>query len=520
MVLITELIIGLLAGLLIYRAYRYLFERPSLNFPPGPPRLPLVGSYPFLLALNYRHLHQAAAKLSKLYGSKLIGLYLGPLPTVIVNDYETVKEVLGRADFDGRPDLFMARLRDEHFQRRGIFFTDGESWREQRKFFLKTLHQFGFGTRSPQVDADIQEGLEELIDLLRDGPKFEHEKLLMDEARFALCPNVFFALFSNVVLRMLIGARLAREDQGVLFEVGKNALAFHRNGDDYGMLLSYIPWIRHLFPEASKYNLLRKVNQQANEVILSLATKCEKSFDENDIRCFVDAYIKEIKRTNGGLSTGNDEFGFQYDQLVIGCADFLVPPLSAIPAKICLILERLMQYPQVQGRMYGELAEVIGTNRLVTLDDRVRLPYCEAVIREGLRIDTLVPSGIPHLSTKDTTLNGYHIPKGTVIVNLLDSIHHDQKFFKDAESFVPERFLNAEGRLAPDQDKSMPFGAGKRVCAGDQFARNALFLAVTSLVQNFTLQLPDGQTSPDIEARQTGVIRTTPDFRLRFTSRR
>lgn len=121
MVLITELIIALLVGLLVYRAYRYLFERPSPNFPPGPPRLPLVGGYPFLLALNYRHLHQAAAKLSKLYGSKLIGLYLGPLPTVIVNDYDTVKEVLGRADFDGRPDLFMARLRDEHFQRRGLF---------------------------------------------------------------------------------------------------------------------------------------------------------------------------------------------------------------------------------------------------------------------------------------------------------------------------------------------------------------------------------------------------------------
>lgn len=68
------------------------------------------------------------------------------------------------------------------------------------------------------MESDIQEGLEELISLLRDGPKHDHEKQLVDEAGFALCPNVFFALFSNVVLRMLIGARLAREDQGVLFE--------------------------------------------------------------------------------------------------------------------------------------------------------------------------------------------------------------------------------------------------------------------------------------------------------------
>lgn len=74
-----------------------------------------------MLALNYKHLHKAAARLSQLYKSKLIGLYLGPLPAVIVNDYDTVKEVLTRPEFDGRPDLFMARLRDQHFQRRGLY---------------------------------------------------------------------------------------------------------------------------------------------------------------------------------------------------------------------------------------------------------------------------------------------------------------------------------------------------------------------------------------------------------------
>uniref|UniRef100_A0A1Q3FHH1 Putative cytochrome p450 n=1 Tax=Culex tarsalis TaxID=7177 RepID=A0A1Q3FHH1_CULTA len=522
MVLLTELFVAALLGLLIYRAYRFATDRPSPNFPPGPPRLPLLGGYPFLLALDYRHLHQAAARLSQLYRSKLVGLYLGPLPAVIVNDYDTVREVLQRSDFDGRPDLFMARLRDEHFQRRGFFFTDGDSWRDQRKFFLKTLHQFGFGRRSPEAEADIQSGLEELISLLRDGPAFEHERELVDPATgFALCPTVFFALYSNVVLRMLIGARLGREDQGVLFEVGKNSIAFHRGGDDYGMVLSYIPWIRHLFPKASGYELLREVNKKANAVVLSLAQKVESSYDENDMRCFIDAYIKEIRSgKTGGVSTGKDTFGFEYDQLVIGCADFLVPPLSAIPAMMCLILERLIQHPEVPEKMYRELTEVVGTSRLPTLDDRASLPYCEAVIREGLRLDTLVPSGIPHVAVKDTQLAGYQIPKGTVIVNSLDYIHHQQEIFRDPDSFNPERFLNSDGQLALDLDKSVPFGAGKRVCAGEQFARNGLFLAITSLVQNFTFQLPPGQGGPDLSQRATGVIRTTPDFRLKFVSRR
>uniref|UniRef100_A0A182KDW9 Cytochrome P450 n=1 Tax=Anopheles christyi TaxID=43041 RepID=A0A182KDW9_9DIPT len=145
------ILVGLVVLIVTY-AIRYALRRPSERFPPGPPRVPLLGSYPFLLALNYHHLHRAAAKLTQLYKSKLVGLYLGPLPAVIVNDHETVRQVLQRSEFDGRPDLFLARLRDEQYARRGIeengiFFTDGDSWSEQRKFFLKTLHEYGFGRR-------------------------------------------------------------------------------------------------------------------------------------------------------------------------------------------------------------------------------------------------------------------------------------------------------------------------------------------------------------------------------------
>lgn len=39
------------------------------------------------------------------------------------------------------------------------------------------------------------------------------------------------------------------------------------------------------------------------------------------------------------------------------------------------------------------------------------LPYIEATIRESMRYDTLVPSGLPHTATADTKFMGYDIPK-------------------------------------------------------------------------------------------------------------
>uniref|UniRef100_A0A182S588 Cytochrome P450 n=1 Tax=Anopheles funestus TaxID=62324 RepID=A0A182S588_ANOFN len=512
-----DLILAAMVVLIISYTIRYVLHRPSERFPPGPPRLPLLGSYPFLLALNYNHLHRAAAKLTELYQSKLVGFYLGPLPAVVVNDHGTVRQVLQRSEFDGRPDLFLARLRDEQYARRGIFFTDGDSWREQRKFFLKTLHEYGFGRRCDAVEQDLQTGLLELIALLKDGPQHEHERTVVDVSTgYAHCPQLFFALYSNVMLRMLTATRLEREDQAVLYEVGKCSLAFHRQGDDYGLALSYIPWIRHVLPGFSRYRLLRQVNQQANGVIRSLAEKCEQSYTEDDVRCFIDAYIREMRRTGSKVTSGSDIFGFEYDQLIIGCADFLVPAFSAIPAKLGLVLERLVAHPSVQDQMYSEIDQQVGQSRLPLLDDRTHLPYCEAVLREALRIDTLVPSGIPHVATIDTELAGFQIPKGTLIINGLDYINHQEDIFPEPYTFRPERFLNDEGKLYLDQDRSVPFGAGKRVCAGESFARNALFLTITTLVQQFTFTTDH---TPDPGQHLTGVIRTAPDFKIKFNAR-
>ncbi|XP_050069588.1 probable cytochrome P450 304a1 [Anopheles maculipalpis] len=512
-----DLILAALVVLIISYMIRYVLHRPSERFPPGPPRLPLLGSYPFLLALDYNHLHRAAAKLSQLYNSKLVGLYLGPLPAIVANDHDTVRQVLQRSEFDGRPDLFLARLRDEQYARRGIFFTDGDSWREQRKFFLKTLHEYGFGRRNDTVEQDMQTGLMELIALLKDGPKHEHERAIVDDTTgYAACPQLFFALCSNVMLRMLTATRLEREDQAVLFEVGKCSLAFHRQGDDYGLALSYIPWIRHLLPGFSRYRVLREVNQKANGVIRSLVEKCEQSYNEDDIRCFIDAYIREMRQTGSKPTSGSDAFGFEYDQLIIGCADFLVPAFSAIPAKLGLILERLVAHPSVVEQMHNEIDRHMGQSRLPLLNDRTELSYCEAVLREALRIDTLVPSGIPHVATTDTELAGYQIPKGTLIINGLDYINHQEDVFPEPYTFRPERFLNEEGTLSLEQDRSVPFGAGKRVCAGETFARNALFLTITALVQQFTFTM---EHVPDPEQHLTGVIRTAPDFRIKFTAR-
>lgn len=59
----------------------------------------------------------------------------------------------------------------------GIFFTEGQTWFEQRRFALRNLRDFGFGRRQDGLESEIEDEILNLIDLLKNGPKHEFEKV-------------------------------------------------------------------------------------------------------------------------------------------------------------------------------------------------------------------------------------------------------------------------------------------------------------------------------------------------------
>lgn len=185
----------------------------------------------------------------------------------------------------------------------------------------------------------------------------------------------------------------------------------------------------------------------------------------------------------------------------------------------------------------------------VTLFPVHSLPYIEATIRESMRFEPLAPDGVPHQALADTEFRGYTIPKvnvfvsdnrgiieinnkcmferthlttdesiqGTIVYGSLNGCHMDETAFKHPEIFDPERFLDENGRFSPRLDKSMPFSGGKRLCAGETFARNALFLLTASVAQNFNLGVLDGGKMPMTTV--TCFTQHLPDFWLEFLPR-
>lgn len=146
------------------------------------------------------------------------------------------------------------------------------------------------------------------------------------------------------------------------------------------------------------------------------------------------------------------------------------------------------------------------------------MPYTEASLREILRIETLAPSSVPHRAMRDTTLAGYHIPKDTFLLAGLATLHNDKLLWGDPENFRPERFLNDNGKIDLKKDLSLPFGAGRRLCAGETFARNTMFLCIAALLQNFDLKSVDGEL-PRLDDTDCGLARMPRDFWIKLEAR-
>ncbi|GFS44197.1 cytochrome P450, family 81, subfamily D, polypeptide 5 [Actinidia rufa] len=141
----------------------------------------------------------------------------------------------------------------------------------------------------------------------------------------------------------------------------------------------------------------------------------------------------------------------------------------------------LLNHPEAMSKAVAEIDAHVGQDRLLDEQDLPKLTYLQNIINETLRLFPPVPLLVPHESSDDCTLCGFDIPRGTMLLVNLWTIHRDPELWVDATKFVPERFETGEG----EGYKLIPFGAGRRVCPGVNLGRRVMALALGALIQTF-----------------------------------
>ncbi|VAI26871.1 unnamed protein product [Triticum turgidum subsp. durum] len=131
---------------------------------------------------------------------------------------------------------------------------------------------------------------------------------------------------------------------------------------------------------------------------------------------------------------------------------------------------------------------------MITEEDLSSLPYLKATMKEALRLHPPGPLLLPHYSTADCNIDGYDIPAKTRILVNGWAIGRDPKAWERLEEFMPERFLQdgqeKSSNLGEDF-KYLPFGSGRRICPGANFALATMEIMLVNLMYHFDWEVPN-----------------------------
>ena len=122
--------------------------------------------------------------------------------------------------------------------------------------------------------------------------------------------------------------------------------------------------------------------------------------------------------------------------------------------------------------MQFEIDSVLGETGFPDVMNKKVFPYTLAVLHEIFRHSSFAATTIPHCTTMETDIGGYHVPKGMLVFVNQFAANHDHSHWENPDQFIPERFLDSQGQLIPNaQDRYLAFSYGSRKCPGDELTR-------------------------------------------------
>ncbi|RXN32736.1 cytochrome P450 2F2-like protein [Labeo rohita] len=240
--------------------------------------------------------------------------------------------------------------------------------------------------------------------------------------------------------------------------------------------------------------------------ILKVVDEHKKSRVTGEPRDLIDCYLEEMEKRADQRTTFDDS------QMAILLFDLFLAGTETTSNTLRTLTLYLMTHIHIQEQCQREIDEVLGDREHVTFEDRNAMPYVQAVIHEGQRVGDIVPLSMFHTATTNTQLQGYNIPKGTIIIPYLSSALREESQWKFPHEFNPQNFLNDKGQFVKP-DAFMPFSVGPRMCLGENLARMELFLILVTVLRRFRLVWPEDAGEPDFKLTFGGTqIRHPKNF--------
>ncbi|KAK3019703.1 hypothetical protein RJ639_003937 [Escallonia herrerae] len=375
---------------------------PHKNLPHSPPSYPRIGH----LHLIKEPVHQVLQQLSYKYGP------------IFALRFAAVEECFTKNDiiFANRPHLLMRKHIDYNYTSMTAA-PYGPHWCNLRRFITLEI----FSTAKLNTFLSIRQ--EEMRSLVKNLFRDSQQSFAKVEMKSRLSELSF-----NIIMRMrYFGAEVedneeARVFRGIIEEVF--ALGGASNPGDFLSLLQWIDFqgfekrLIRLKEKADRFDDERRNNKEGkNKTVIDAMLALQNTEPENYPDNIIKGNISTIL-----LAAGTDT--------------------SAVTIEWALSL--LVNHPKVLEKARAELDSYVGQDRLVDEPDLPELHYLQSIVNETVRLFPAAPLLVPHESSDDSTVGGFDVPRGTMLLVNAWAMHRDPAVWDDPTTFKPERFDGGE----------------------------------------------------------------------------
>ncbi|XP_059630225.1 cytochrome P450 71AU50-like [Cornus florida] len=466
---------------LAYVVQAWLRSSNNKTIPPGPKALPILGHIHLLGKLPHRDLQH----LAKEYGP-IMYMRFGFVPNIIVSSSEAAEQFLKTHDlaFATRPPLESAKYMS--YEQRNLSMAEyGPYWRNIRKLCTVEL------LSSNKINSFKCMRSEELGLLVEFIKQAAHDRVAVDLSAKVLSMN------ADMTCRMVFGKKYTDkefDERGfqAVFHDGKNLAATPNIGD-------YFPFVRALDLQGLTRRM-KAVSKVFDEFLEKVIDDHVQARDKGQTKDFIDIML-------AFMESEEVEFRIDRSHIKANLLDMLAAASDTSSTTIEWVLSELLMHPRVMKKVQKELEEVVGMDRIVEESDLEGLDYLYMVLKETFRLHPVAPLLVPHQAIEDCTVNGFHIPKKSLVTINVWAIGRDPKVWTDPEKFIPERFVGSTIDVRGRDFQLIPFGSGRRGCPGMQLGLTVVRLAVAQLVHCFDWELPNGVLPTDLDmTEEFGIV--------------
>ncbi|KAK2993395.1 hypothetical protein RJ640_012636 [Escallonia rubra] len=475
-VLSLETFLFLFTFFISLHLYRFFLRpKPKSSTTTGFKIYPLLGNLPDFLFNRHRFLEWSTGVLSTCPTNTAVFRRPGKMQGAITANPSNVEHML-KTNFENYPKgtRFISILDD--FLGRGIFNSDGEIWKIQRK-----TASYEFNTKSLRnlvMDNVTVEVMTRLVPILKRAADMKRVLDVQDVLERFAFDNICKVAF-NVDPGCLSGDATTGSEFMQAFEEATTL-----SSDRFMYAFTFLYRIKKIFNYGSEKRLQKSisiVHEFADKIIRSRMEERAENRDEDLLSRFI------------GNSDNSAEF---LRDIVIS---FILAGRDTTSAALTWFFWLLSSRPDVQQRIRQELETIRASNgknvgETFSFDELREMHYLHAAISESLRLYPPIPVDTRSCLEDDTMPDGTFVRKGWLVTYHSYAMGRMEAIWgKDCREFRPERWLE-NGMVKQESPFRFPvFHAGLRTCLGKDMAYIQMKSIAAAVIERFEMEVQDNE---------------------------